>query len=172
MFKKGLVPLGVAAMALSLSGCFGGEEEKEQGAGAPVPVTLEVQETKRPLDEEIKRIRPAGDDSLNKAILLEDGGILLVTYSADNCVTAPNYAKWIGGSTLSIEIPEPQPLIACEGEIKPRGWDITVPGGKEIDIKSAELMFPDGKSGGISLYSDTMSPDIPEEVKTETPKAE
>lgn len=157
------VSLCVAVLAISLAGCSGGDKAPEP-VPTPTPITLEVKETKRDVTAEIKKLVPGEDTGTNKALII-DGDILLVTYGAKNCITEPTSAKLTDSNTFLVEVPETKPLIACEGDVVPQGWDIDVPEDRAKEIKSAQLTFPSGISGGISIYSESLSPDVPADVK-------
>jgi hypothetical protein len=152
-------------VTLALSGCFGGKDDKTPSPTPnATPMALEFSETKRDIAGEIKKVVPQDDAKTNKAIIGSDS-ILLVTYAADNCVTPPNSVQITEGNTLLVEIPEAKPLIACKGDIKPHGWDIKVPDNRGDKIKSAQLTFPSGISGGLAVYVSNPEDDSPESTK-------
>lgn len=163
MKNRKLVSLCGIGIALSLTGCFGNSEKEAEPAPVPAPLTLEVKETKRDVNNEIKELVPSDDEETNKALILGDD-LLLVTYGTKDCIAKPDAVKLTDGNTLLVEMPENKPLLACKGEKAAQGWDIEVPEKRAKDIKSAQLTFPGGRSGGISVYGENLSPDVPKDV--------
>lgn len=164
MKSRRIVSLVALGLTLSLTGCFGGDKEPEPDA-SPAPIELEVTETKKNVKDEIKKLVNNDDLVTNKALILGDE-LLLVTYATEDCTAPPNSAMLKDGNTLLVEIPESKPLLACKGEPEPQGWDIKVPEGKASEIKSAQLTFPSGLSGGISVYSVDEATAEPEETRS------
>jgi len=163
MKNRKLMSLFIAGVALSLTGCVGGDKEPTPPAPSAAPITLEIQETKRNTNEEIKKLVPSDDAKTNKALIIGDD-ILLVTYGTDNCINQPSSVRLTEGNTLLVEVPENKPLLACKGESEPQGWDVKVPDKRAKEIKSAQLTFPSGISGGISIYGENLAPAVPEEA--------
>lgn len=150
MKSRNIVSLVAVGLALSLTGCFGGDKGPISDA-SPALIELKISETKKNVNDELQKLSLTDDMKTNKALIIGDD-LLLVTYAPESCVEPPNSALLKDGNTLLVEIPEAKPPIACKGKAEPQGWDIEVPEKKASEIKSAQLTFSSGLSGGISVY--------------------